>query len=230
MVTPAARPGRAFGVLATVFGLFGCGKDEEAPGNGPAASASAANAASTNDPARRTALLAAEHRRASRDVLDTDLSHRDVTVRRAAARALARIGDARAAEVLAKSIADEDEDVVVWSAYGLGYACKDREAKIVKALSVRAASLLLVREATPNASATPRPEQRPITSRAALVAPLGAIAGALGRCATPEAERALRGWLAGAAHRRRSPRLPSETRADRRASRRGSLPRSSLAR
>jgi cyclophilin family peptidyl-prolyl cis-trans isomerase len=196
MVTPAARPGRAFGVLATVLCLFGCGKDEEAPGSGPVASASATNAASSNDPVRRTALLGAEQRRASRDVLDADLSHRDVSVRRAAARALARIADARAAEVLGKSIADEDEEVVTWSAYGLGYACKGHEAKVVKTLSVRAASLLLEREAPPNASGTPRPERQPTTSRAALVSPLGAIAGALGRCATPEAERALRGWLA----------------------------------
>jgi cyclophilin family peptidyl-prolyl cis-trans isomerase len=198
MVTRAARPGRAFGVLASVLCLSSCGKGEEAAGSAPAASAGSASTMTSNDPARRTALLGAEHRRASRDVLDADLSHRDVNVRRAAARALARIADTRAADLLAKSIADEDEEVVIWSAYGLGYACKDREAKVVKALSVRAASLLLEREGPPNALATPRPpEKQPLTNHAALVSPLGAIAGALGRCATPEAERALRGWLAG---------------------------------
>ena len=197
MVTHAARRGRAFGVLASVLCFSGCGKSDGAPESGPAASTSAASRVTSNDPARGKTLLGAEHRRASRDVLDTDISHRDVVVRRTAARALARIADARAADLLAKSIADEDEEVVVWSAYGLGYACKDREANVVKALSVRAASLLFEREGPPNASAAPRPEKQPPTSRAALAPPLGAIAGALGRCATPEAERALRGWLAG---------------------------------
>jgi cyclophilin family peptidyl-prolyl cis-trans isomerase/HEAT repeat protein len=194
MVTPAARPTRAFGILASALCLFGCGKDEDVSAGGPAASASTQI---SNDPARRAALLGAEHRRASRDVLEADLSHRDVAVRRAAARALARIADARAADLLAKSLADEDEEVVTWSAYGLGYACKDREGNVVKALSVRAASLLLEREGPPNASATPRGAKQPAASRAVLASPLGAIAGALGRCATPEAERALRGWLAG---------------------------------
>jgi cyclophilin family peptidyl-prolyl cis-trans isomerase/HEAT repeat protein len=197
MVTHSARPARVFGFLASVLCLSGCGKGEDAAGSGPAASTSSDSKGTSNDPARGKALLGAEHRRASRDVLDADLSHRDVNVRRAAARALARIADARAADLLAKSIADEDEEVVVWSAYGLGYACKDREAKVVKALSVRAASLLLEREVPPNAAAAPLPENQQVVTRAALAPPLGAIAGALGRCATPEAERALRGWLAG---------------------------------
>jgi len=42
-------------------------------------------------------------------------------VRRAAARALARIADDRAAELLGPALADEDAEVVAWSAYGLGY-------------------------------------------------------------------------------------------------------------
>jgi cyclophilin family peptidyl-prolyl cis-trans isomerase len=119
-------------------------------------------------------LLSAEQRRASRDVTEADLSHRDAGVRRAAARALARIADARSVELLGKSIADEDAEVVTWSAYGLGYACRGHEDRVVKTLAARAASLLV---------------------RGDSKEPLAAVAGALARCTTPDAERALRAWL-----------------------------------
>ncbi|HEX6766375.1 MAG TPA: peptidylprolyl isomerase [Polyangiaceae bacterium] len=164
--------------LAVPLGV-GCGKSKgEATPDSTASAAGSARTQAISDPARRAALLSAEERRASRDVLDADLSHRDVLVRRAAARALSRIGDARSVELLAKSLSDEDEEVVSWSAYGLGYSCRERETKFVKVLSVRAASLL----------AGDPPDR-------ALSDPLAAIAGALGRCGTPEAERALRAWL-----------------------------------
>lgn len=128
----------------------------------------------------------------SADVTPADLSHPDVSVRRAAARALARIADARSAELLAKSVADEDADVIAWSAFGLGQTCQGREAPHARILSARAASLLA--RQGPAAA-----EQRVSTTAATppLLAPLASIAAALGRCGGPDAERALSAWLAG---------------------------------
>lgn len=88
MVTPGSRLFRALSVcaFAATVGMVACGKSQ----NGQEGSASAkarASAAPPLDATRRPALLSAEQRRASRDILDTDLSSRDVSVRRAAARA-----------------------------------------------------------------------------------------------------------------------------------------------
>jgi cyclophilin family peptidyl-prolyl cis-trans isomerase/HEAT repeat protein len=134
---------------------------------------------------RIRALTSAELRRASRDVTPADLSDRAPGVRRAAARALARIADARAVELLTKSLADQDAEVVVWAAYGLGFACGTRGAEIVRALSTRAASWL----------AFAPPAER---VNAAGSTPVAALADALGRCGGAEAERALSAWLAAA--------------------------------
>jgi cyclophilin family peptidyl-prolyl cis-trans isomerase len=127
----------------------------------------------------RQLLAAAEQRRDSAAIAPEMLSSRDVDVRRAAARALSRIADARAAELLLPALADEDPEVDTWAAYGLGYACRGREAKTVRALVARAASLTADRVAPP------------------LVSPAEAIADALGRCAAMEAESSLRAWLSG---------------------------------
>src|SRR5450432_4016377 len=125
-------------------------------------------------------LAAAETRRDSAAIGQAALSSRDLTVRRAAARALARIADARAVELLSLALSDEDSDVITWAAYGLGFACRGREAKTVHALVARAASL----------------DER-ARSSAPLASPGEAIADALGRCAGLEAESTLRAWLAG---------------------------------
>ncbi|MEP7050445.1 MAG: peptidylprolyl isomerase [Pseudomonadota bacterium] len=155
----------------------------QTPGSDPrthsAAPARAAGALS----ATRKALLCAEQRRDSSAIGSEALSSRDVAVRRDAARALARIADARAAELLPLALTDEDPEVSTWGAYGLGYACRGREAKIVRALAARAASL-------PMASA-------PGTSKASLFSPIEAISDALGRCGGTEAEATLRAWLRG---------------------------------
>ncbi|HEX6277395.1 MAG TPA: peptidylprolyl isomerase, partial [Polyangiaceae bacterium] len=112
-------------VIAAALVLASCGKHDAGPDAGAARSAAPRASGSPPRPAgRESALASAEQRRASRDVLDLDLFERDVRVRRAAARALARIADARAAELLAKTLADEDGEVVVWSAYGLGFGCR----------------------------------------------------------------------------------------------------------
>ena len=125
-------------------------------------------------------LRAAEARRDSAAIGDAALSSRELPVRRAAARALARIADARAAELLSLALSDEDADVSTWAAYGLGFACHGRETKTVHALIVRAASL-----------------EEQARSSAPLASPSEAIAAALGRCANAEAESTLRAWLTG---------------------------------
>ncbi|MEI9937206.1 MAG: peptidylprolyl isomerase [Pseudomonadota bacterium] len=127
----------------------------------------------------RGLLLAAEQRRDSAAISAETLSSRDVQVRRDAARALARIADARSAELLLLALSDEDPEVNTWAAYGLGYACRGREPKTVRALVARAAAL------TADGSSAP------------LAGPGDAIADALGRCAGAEAESTLRAWLHG---------------------------------
>jgi cyclophilin family peptidyl-prolyl cis-trans isomerase/HEAT repeat protein len=178
--------------LIAAFGLVACGKKADAP-PAPSRAVPRATVPAPIDSGRRKALISAEQRRASRDVLDGDLSHRDVGVRRAAARALSRIADARSAELLTKTLLDEDDEVVSWSAYGLGFSCREREVNVVKLLSVRAASLLV---AAPPAAPKPASDAGRRADAAEFIEPLFAITGALGRCATPEAERALRAWLA----------------------------------
>jgi cyclophilin family peptidyl-prolyl cis-trans isomerase/HEAT repeat protein len=164
--------------------LAGCSKG--APKSGAASSASAHSSAPATPAAQRgRELFKAEARRDSAAVSSNDLSSRDPSLRRTAARTLARIADARSAELLAKSLADEDREVVTWSAYGLGYACRNREPAVVRALALRAASW-------------PEPVAAEKRGPAgALISPIEAIADALGRCGTPDAERTLRAWLDG---------------------------------
>ncbi len=163
----------------------------------PTAAASASHSgakASAPPPAaakRAHELLLAEQRRASADVTLDDLSHPDARVRQAAARALARIGDARAVELLSKSLADADPGVIAWSAFGLGAACRDRQVVTTRALSMRAASLAL---STPNDAAGRAPPPR---GALALLGPRAALADALGRCGGSDAEHALVAWLSG---------------------------------
>ncbi|HEY3494386.1 MAG TPA: peptidylprolyl isomerase [Polyangiaceae bacterium] len=172
----------SIGALLLLSFVASCRKTSAVQGTPAKPSAGAASSAPRRDAvARASALLSAEQRRESRAVAPEDLSDRDVPVRRAAARALARIADARSAELLAKSLGDEDPEVLVWSAYGLGYACKDREEKTVRALVSRQASLL--------AGPTPGAPVR------GLFDTTSAIADALGRCGGAEAERTLRAWL-----------------------------------
>ncbi len=154
-------------------------------GNQPpaAASASASNAAPAPpapDAAKeRRRLLSAEQRRVSTSIQPDDLTHRDLALRRLAARALSRIADEGAAKLLQPALSDEDPLVVAWAAYGLGYACKERGPHTVRALVARAAALAA--EPPPGAAETE--------------AAIFAIADALGRCGGAEAEATLRSWL-----------------------------------
>jgi len=162
-------------VAAAVMGCNG-GDKSDAPdaSRGPAPPSVA-----VPSPRRVLELVSAEHRRDPNVISADDLASRDVVVRRTAVRALARIADAKSAELLGRALADEDSDVVAWSAYGLGYACKGREPATVRALASRAASLF----------------SDDATKAAHGLDALDAVADALARCGSGEAERTLRGWL-----------------------------------
>ncbi len=178
--------------LALLFALLpacrGCGRSNGssvASAVTPASAAASAGAkpAPAEVRARIKALLSAEARRDSKAVRDSDLSNRAVDVRRHAARALARIGGARAEELLSPLLSDEDPQVVAWAAFGLGRGCRGHERTTVRELVSRAAAL----GETP---AQPRSGEAPLD-------PVAAIADALGRCGSSEAERTLRAWLDG---------------------------------
>jgi cyclophilin family peptidyl-prolyl cis-trans isomerase len=167
-------------IFSLLLAIGACSSQEPTQRAAPSASARAAARAQGAPAAPRLAsLLSAEQRRDSKAVTDDDLSHRDVAVRRAAARALARISDRRAREPLSRLLADEDPEVVAFAAYGLGYGCREGEPELVRALTARAASLIA----------------RPAPLGDARLTPLPAIADALGRCGSSDAERTLRAWL-----------------------------------
>jgi cyclophilin family peptidyl-prolyl cis-trans isomerase len=161
--------------LALLVLLTACHDNRPTPNARGAPAAPSESAVSAD----RLQLFAAEQRRESSAISADALSSRDVQVRRSAARALARIADARAAELLLLALADEDPEVNTWAAYGLGYTCRGREPKTVRALVARAASL------------HPDSPSQPLES------PTSAITDALGRCAGTEAESTLRAWLRG---------------------------------
>jgi len=165
---------RVGGYFLGVLLLVAC-RDRAAAPAPPAPSSSSATVVTGN----LEALRSAEWDRNSAAIGADALSSRDVRVRRAAARALSRIADARANELLSLGLADEDAEVVTWSAYGLGYSCKGREPKTVRALVTRAASW---------SEGTDTP---------LWFTPSEAIADALGRCGSNEAESTLRAWLTG---------------------------------
>lgn len=137
-----------------------------------------------DESARLSAILEAEHKRVAELVLPSDLQSRDVRVRRAAARALARIGGDASRAGLLRALSDEDGDVVAWAAYGLGFFCKGFEDATAKALVARA--LAWTGQPAPAAPSVP-----------ARLDAFGAIARALGRCAAETSEPTLTAWLAG---------------------------------
>jgi cyclophilin family peptidyl-prolyl cis-trans isomerase len=126
---------------------------------------------------QRSQLLQSELRRDAPSIGEGDLLDPSAARREAAIRALARIGDERSFEALLQALADEEPQVVAWAAFGVGPLCERRELETVRRLVVRAASLNTARPSSSVDGA------------------LGAIALALGRCATDEAERSLRAWL-----------------------------------
>jgi cyclophilin family peptidyl-prolyl cis-trans isomerase len=158
---------------------LGCRSPEGAPA--PASSQSAAPVAVVAPSSLRVDdILAAEVRRNAPAVTAAEQQSRDVEVRRAAARALARIGGEPAQAGLLRALADEDAEVAAWGAYGLGFFCKGHEKASVAALVAR------FLDGAPAASATPARLDRQ-----------AAIARAVGRCGAEESEPTLVAWLAG---------------------------------
>ena len=171
----------ALTLLLTFAACRGASHGSSTRAAGSASGHSAASAGAPVDTIVTTRTLElAEQRRDSAAVAGEALSSRQISIRRSAARALSRIADARAAELLTRAVADEDPEVSAWAAYGLGYACAARAPKTVATLIARAASLTGDEHAN-----------------APLASPSEAIADALGRCGGAEAERTLRAWLAG---------------------------------
>lgn len=159
--------------LALLVAAAACGTGA---GSAPASSASAAGSASVALPASSAVLAslrAAELAREPGGVPKERLGDRDPAVRRAAARALSRIGGPSARELLV-ALSDDDPEVVALSAYGLGFACKGAEEPTLSALAARLAT------APDDAAWTP--------ARSAVVR-------AAGRCGTARAEELLRRWL-----------------------------------
>lgn len=130
---------------------------------------------------RLNALLLAEQRRDSSSVKPADLRHASPLVRRAAARALARIADQAAFKQLIERLRDEDPEVVAWAAYGVGFGCEGQQFAAVRALVTRAASLSVTLDAVaPNGEG---------------IEPFSALADGLARCGGVEAEATLNAWL-----------------------------------
>ena len=173
--------------LAACLALAAChpvqAPDPDAGLDGGSADHDAGDTASATATASRLdAILVAEQRRAAVGVTAADQQSRDVAVRRAAARALARIGGAGARPGLLRALADEDGEVVAWGAYGLGFSCKGHEKESTSALVARGLSL----------------SRPPAGAPVPVIEPGAAIARAIGRCGAEESEPTLVAWLAGA--------------------------------
>lgn len=165
-------------LLLLALGLVAC-RDKTTASPAPSATASAGPDASQAD--LLTRILEAEQTRRATAIPAAAASSRHPEVRIASARARARIQGKHRIEDLLDALSDEDEEVLVWAAFGLGKACRDRETAIVPAIVIRAASLMA------NASRT---ELDPSRKTA-----LEAMANALSLCDSSEAERSLRAWL-----------------------------------
>ncbi len=155
-----------------VLAVVGCGK------SGGAVDASATDA-SEDASAKLAPLATAEDGRRLDDVTEAARTDADPVVRRRAARAVARIGGEGAEAPLLRMLADEDDEVVAWAAYGLGFACKGHEEARVRALAARAEAL-----GPPAAGAKP-----------AVVDARTSILRAMGKCGGPLAEPTLAAWV-----------------------------------
>ncbi len=162
------------------------GNDADIDGTAPTT-----NATTNATTEREAAILAAEHRRSASEITPQDQQSRDVHVRRAAARALSRIGGAETRAGLLRALSDEDTDVVAWAAYGLGFSCKGHEKENVSALVARSLSLDPTdKPASKDAAKSHEESGNKLDVRVA-------IARAVGRCAAEQSEPTLVAWLAG---------------------------------
>lgn len=185
------RRGALVGALLLAAGCNGSPTTEA--GSAPASPSAVASASAPSDPARLGAIESAEQRRAAAEITSDDQRSRDVAVRRAAARALARTGGDGARAGLVRALGDEDPDVVAWAAYGLGFSCRGHEAENVSALVARGLSLEAVR---PVRASGDGDAGAPADGTPALD-PFAAIARAIGRCGAEASEPTLVAWLSG---------------------------------
>jgi cyclophilin family peptidyl-prolyl cis-trans isomerase len=183
------------GLVALAFGatIAGCKGDPGAGASNAGAGADANRTGPSADEERIAAIVRAEHRRSSAEITPADGQSRSVAVRRAAARALARIGSEEARPGLLRALGDEDREVVAWASYGLGFSCKGREKETVSALVARALSL---EASTAAGAADAGADAGPGYGRARLDVRT-ALSRAVGRCASEESEPTLVAWLAG---------------------------------
>ena len=175
--------------LAGGWGPGGCHSTHAAPGDAapgaPGDARAAVDGGARSQAGTLAAIESAEDARRATDVLEAWRFSPDVVLQRRAIRALARIADPVADADLLRALHAEDDEVVGWAAYGLGWDCKGKEDDRVKALAARAATLA---DADAGSGETGR---RRIDARASL-------ARAIGRCGGALAEGVLAGFLRGA--------------------------------
>ena len=152
--------------FAALFTLSACGRGSSAPSDAATGDA----AVTSMDGGVLDHVARAEDLRQSKAISLDVLTNHDVAVRRAAARALARIADGPSVVGLLSMLGDEDPETVAWAAYGLGFGCKNHEEPHVRALAARAASLPRESNARQDARGTIELDPRK------------AIARAIGRC------------------------------------------------
>jgi cyclophilin family peptidyl-prolyl cis-trans isomerase/HEAT repeat protein len=182
-------------LLAFVAAMLLAGCTSPAAVNDAGVDASVDAAKLNNDEAkeREAAIMRAELRRSAAEITPADQQNRAVSVRRAAARALARIGGDEARAGLLRALSDEDPEVVAWGAYGLGFSCKGHEKANVAALAARSLSFDAQASSDHATDAGPGDGVR--------LDPHVAIARAIGRCGSEESEATLVAWLSGSSSR-----------------------------
>lgn len=164
--------------ICTALLLLSACDDDKAAAVAPSVDAGVPDAAAPGD--RLAELTKAELTRQADAIRDDDLNNRDVAVRRAAVRALARIRGDAARPLLLRALADEDAMVVSWAAYGLGDDCaRHRDANV----SALVAAAVGHRQASVEARGKISPEV--------------ATARAIGRCNGKKSEALLRDWARG---------------------------------
>lgn len=161
-------------IAAGALAALGCGNETSAAGPASATPPDGGKQPATSS-ARVPELRNAEVRRDFAAITEADLGNRDVAVRRATARALARMRDPAARAHLLRQLHDEDAVVVAWAAYGLGDVCAGAREMTVEVLAT-AAVARAIDKSTEDISA-PR-----------------AIVRAVGRCGTDKAEQLLVSW------------------------------------
>ncbi|HHH29331.1 MAG TPA: peptidylprolyl isomerase, partial [Polyangiaceae bacterium] len=184
----ARRLGCTAALAITVGGVAGCNGGSTA-GSSPSATATVSVAPSVANE-RAQELVLAEVTRRVELVRDEDLRSPDAAIRRAAVRALARSRDVRTHKALAGALADPDAEVVAWAAYGLGDICDGRREATVRALAAAAASVRVRFAEDASKDDAPDGGKGDVPDHATL-SPHVALAHALGRCGTAEAETTL---------------------------------------